>query len=124
MGTKNTWFRGWFYFKKAGENNAKKWIRKIWEINFFTFQKKKLKPEKFIPGKSCIPLAIPPYGTAEALESLESLLSMNTTSGEKVSKFEKKFANYIGIKHGIMVNSGSSENLLALSVLSHHSLKN
>ena len=48
---------------------------------------------------------------------------MNTT-GEKVSKFEKKFANYIGIKHGIMVNSGSSENLLALSVLSHPLLKN
>ena len=86
--------------------------------------KKKLKPEKFIPGKSRIPLAIPPYGTAEVLESLESLLSMNTTSGEKVSKFEKKFANYIGIKHGIMVNSGSSANLLALSVLSHPSLKN
>ena len=86
--------------------------------------KKKLKPEKFMPGKSRIPLAIPPYGTSEVLESLESLLSMNTTSGEKVSKFEKKFANYIGIKHGIMVNSGSSANLLALSVLSHPSLKN
>jgi len=86
--------------------------------------KKKSNQENFIPRKSRIPLAIPPYGTAEVLESLESLLSMNTTSGEKVSKFEKKFANYIGIKHGIMVNSGSSANLLALSVLSHPSLKN
>tara|TARA_B100001540_G_scaffold80179_1_gene72002 strand:- start:5760 stop:7037 length:1278 start_codon:yes stop_codon:yes gene_type:complete len=86
--------------------------------------KKKSKQQNFIPGKSRIPLAIPPYGSDEVLESLESLLSMNTTSGEKVSKFEKKFAHYIGIKHGIMVNSGSSANLLALSILSHPSLKN
>ena len=98
-------------------------LKKI--INSFESQlDKKSKQQNFIPGKSRIPLAIPPYGSDEVLESLESLLSMNTTSGEKVSKFEKKFAHYIGIKHGIMVNSGSSANLLALSILSHPSLKN
>ena len=49
------------------------------------------KKNKFIPGKSNIPLAIPPYGSEEVIESLESLMSTNVTGGEKVSKFEKKF---------------------------------
>ena len=82
------------------------------------------KKSKFIPGKSNIPLAIPPYGSDEVIESLESLMSTNVTGGEKVSKFEKKFSKYVGTKYGIMVNSGSSANLLALSILSHPSLKN
>lgn len=88
------------------------------------FQKINSQETKFVPGKSSIPLAIPPYGEKEVMESLESLLTMKTTSGEKVSKFEKKFANYVGIRHATMVNSGSSANLLALSILSHPSLKN
>ena len=88
------------------------------------FQKINSQEKKFVPGKSNIPLAIPPYGQKEIMESLESLLTMKTTSGEKVRKFEKKFANYVGIKHATMVNSGSSANLLALSILSHPSLKN
>ena len=32
-------------------------------------------------------------------------------------KFEKEFANYFGSKHAVMVNSGSSANLLAISAL-------
>jgi len=79
---------------------------------------------KFVPGKSRIPLAIPPYGHEEVTESLESLMSMKTTAGQKVTKFEKKFAKFIGTKYGLMVNSGSSANLLALSILVHPSLKN
>jgi len=88
------------------------------------FKSLKSKQGKFIPGKSNIPLAIPPYDSDEVTESLESLMSMKVTGGKKVSKFENKFAKYIGRKHGIMVNSGSSANLLALSILSHPSLKN
>ena len=36
---------------------------------------------------------------------------------DRQKSFEKKFAHYIGIKHGIMVNSGSSANLLAFEIL-------
>ena len=42
---------------------------------------------------------------------------------KKVKKFEEKFAKYIGIKHEIMVNSGSSANLLALSILSNDTMQ-
>jgi CDP-6-deoxy-D-xylo-4-hexulose-3-dehydrase len=66
-----------------------------------------------------VPLAIPPYSWEEVCEALDSMLSMKTTMGEKVRKFEESFAKYIGTKYGIMVNSGSSANLLALSILSN-----
>jgi len=77
------------------------------------------KQSKFIPGKSKIPLAIPPYGWEEVSEAIDSLLKMETTMSKKVMKFEELFAKYIGVKHAIMVNSGSSANLLALSILSN-----
>lgn len=75
------------------------------------------KIEEFIPGKSKIPLAVPQYGADEVIESVESLLSTWVTMGKKVKTFESMFKNYIGTKGGIMVNSGSSANLLALSSL-------
>jgi CDP-6-deoxy-D-xylo-4-hexulose-3-dehydrase len=76
--------------------------------------------KEFIPGKTKISIADPTYGFAEVNEALDSLLSSWVTMGKKVNKFENKFARYIGSKYGVMVNSGSSANLLALSVLTNH----
>lgn len=39
------------------------------------------------------------------------------TMGEEVAAFEKEFAAYFGMKHGVMVNSGSSANLVAVAAL-------
>ena len=47
----------------------------------------------------------------------ETLKSGFLTIGKKVSKFEKSFAKYTGSKYAVMVNSGSSANLLMLSAL-------
>ncbi|MDQ7827801.1 MAG: DegT/DnrJ/EryC1/StrS family aminotransferase [Armatimonadota bacterium] len=44
--------------------------------------------------------------------------------GEKVKQFERLFAAYLGVRHAVMVNSGSSANLIALSLLSHPELAN
>ena len=44
--------------------------------------------------------------------------------GKKVEKFESLFANYIGTKYAVMLNSGSSANLVALSVLVNPRFKN
>ena len=62
-------------------------------------------------------LAEPPFDWKEVYEALDSMLERKTTMGEKVRKFERMFAKYIGVKHALMVNSGSSANLLALSTL-------
>ena len=77
--------------------------------------------EPFRPGYTRIPLNIPSFGWEEVWEALESLLSTQVTMGRKVRRFETMFAQYIGVKYAIMVNSGSSANLLALSVLTNPS---
>jgi len=74
---------------------------------------------KFIPGKTKIPLTVPTYGSEEVEEAVDSLLSTWVTMGSKVKKFEETFAKYNGSKRAVMVNSGSSANLLALSVLTN-----
>lgn len=74
---------------------------------------------RFVPGETTIPLNIPSWGGAEVWEAIESLLTGQVTMGSKVRRFEDMFAHYIGVKHAIMVNSGSSANLLALSVLTN-----
>jgi CDP-6-deoxy-D-xylo-4-hexulose-3-dehydrase len=78
---------------------------------------------EFVPGKTRIPLSIPTYGPEEVEEALESLLSTWVTMGSKVKKFEDAFAQYNGSKHAVMVNSGSSANLLALSALTNPLVK-
>ena len=74
---------------------------------------------EFVPGKTKIPLIIPSYGSDEVEEALESMLSTWVTMGKKVKRFEEMFAEYLGSKHAVMVNSGSSANLLTLSVLTN-----
>src|SRR3989338_6021422 len=74
---------------------------------------------EFVPEKTTIPLISPSYGKEEVVEAIESMISTWVTMGGKVRSFEESFAKYIGTKYAVMVNSGSSANLLALSVLSH-----
>ena len=71
----------------------------------------------FIPGVTNIPLNVPTYGRAEIDEAIDSLDSGWVTMGKKVKRFEEMWAKYIGVKHAVMTNSGSSANLLALSCL-------
>jgi len=80
--------------------------------------------EKFVPGKTRIPLMLPAFGWEEVNESIDSLLSTQLTMGVKVKKFEAMFAQYIGSDYATMVHSGSSANLLAISILMNPALKN
>jgi CDP-6-deoxy-D-xylo-4-hexulose-3-dehydrase len=43
------------------------------------------------------------------------------TMGDEVLQFEREFAAYFGTKHAVMVNSGSSANLIAVAALFHTS---
>jgi CDP-6-deoxy-D-xylo-4-hexulose-3-dehydrase len=58
------------------------------------------------------PLAVPTLGEEEIAAATEVLRSGKTTMGEKVEEFEAAFAEKVGAKHAIMVNSGSSADLL------------
>lgn len=68
-------------------------------------------------GEFSYPLVVPTYGSDEVKEALDSLLSTYVTMGEKCKEFEKFFSEYVGMNHGLFVNSGSSANLIALSIL-------
>lgn len=74
---------------------------------------------EFVPGKTTIPLVVPAFDYGEIMEAIDSLLAKNVTMGKKVKEFERLFSEYLGAKNSVMVNSGSSANLVALSILSN-----
>lgn len=54
----------------------------------------------------------------EELGAIQKVIDSNRyTMGAHVQAFEKKFAEKMGVKHAVMVNSGSSANLLAIAAL-------
>jgi CDP-6-deoxy-D-xylo-4-hexulose-3-dehydrase len=79
---------------------------------------------EFILGQTKIPLITPTYGWEEVCEALDLVLDTQVVMGDKVKQFESMFAQYIGVRYAIMVNSGSSANLLALSILTNPALRN
>ncbi len=60
----------------------------------------------------------------EVVALIDSSLDFWLTLGEKGRAFEKEFSNYLGSKFTVVVNSGSSANLLAVSALCAPSLTN
>ena len=62
-------------------------------------------------------LAAPTWGPEEIAAAKRVIDSGFTTMGAEVKAFEAEFAAYFGMRHGIMVNSGSSANLIAVAAL-------
>jgi CDP-6-deoxy-D-xylo-4-hexulose-3-dehydrase len=58
------------------------------------------------------PLARVSYGREEIEAVVETLEAGRTTMGPRVAEFERRFAEYVGATHAVMVNSGSSADLL------------
>ena len=59
------------------------------------------------------------YGAEEANAMIDVILSGKLTMGDNVRAFENEFASKVGAKYAVMVNSGSSANLLAMAVLAN-----
>lgn len=64
-----------------------------------------------------IPLSYNLLDSKDINAAIKVLRSGNLTMGKKNTKFEKNFAKSVGCKYSLMVNSGSSANLLALFTL-------
>ena len=63
------------------------------------------------------PLAFSTWGTEE-VEAIQKVIDTDMyTMGKPVKQFEDEFAQHFGSPHAVMVNSGSSANLLMLSLL-------
>lgn len=68
-------------------------------------------------NKEILPLASSTWGQAEKNAAIGIINSEKVTMGEKVLEFEEVFAQKFGSKFAVMVNSGSSANLLAITSL-------
>jgi len=71
----------------------------------------------FEPGKSVVPPSGKVLGEEELQNMVEASLDAWLTTGRFNEQFEKELADFIGVKHLITVNSGSSANLVAFSTL-------
>ena len=61
------------------------------------------------------PLVDSSFDEQEINSCIETLRSGQLTMGKRVREFEVAFARHIGVRHAVMVNSGSSANLLAVA---------
>ena len=73
---------------------------------------KKIKPSKFI-----YPLHNNAFSSDDILSGMEVLLNQKITMANITEEFEYRFSKFVGSKYALMVNSGSSANLLAAFAL-------
>jgi CDP-6-deoxy-D-xylo-4-hexulose-3-dehydrase len=64
-----------------------------------------------------IPLAVSSWDGKEEAAMIRVIASGRYTMGTEVAKFERQFAKYVGADFAIMVNSGSTANLLMIAAL-------
>jgi CDP-6-deoxy-D-xylo-4-hexulose-3-dehydrase len=74
-------------------------------------------PKPFLPGESVIPPSGKVVGAREMQLMVEASLDCWLTTGRFNTEFEKKLAEFLGVKYLLSVNSGSSANLVAFSAL-------
>ncbi len=65
------------------------------------------------------PLAVSTWDDKEKEAIIDVIDSGRLTMGQKVKEFEKEFAYYHDVKYAVMVNSGSSANLLGAAALKY-----
>ncbi len=71
------------------------------------------------PIRYWYPLSIASYGTDEIVEALDSMCSFRTSMAEKTLHFERQFAKWQNSADAVMVNSGSSADLLLCLLLTN-----
>ena len=76
----------------------------------------------FVPGETVIPYAGRVFTEDEVEAAVGSTLDFWLTLGPEGEAFENEFAAFLGVKHSLLVNSGSSANLIALATLTTHKL--
>lgn len=78
--------------------------------------------ESFKPGETMVPYAGRVFTEDEVEAGVRSMLDFWLTLGPEGEEFERLLAQFLGVKRSILVNSGSSANLVALSSLTSHKL--
>lgn len=95
------------------ENQAREGIKKLVTDYYHNYKENQL----IYHQGDRIPYASRVYDEREMLSLTDAMLDFWLTSGHYADKFEKNFAEWLGIRYACLVNSGSSANLIAFSVL-------
>lgn len=74
----------------------------------------------FVPGQTGVPYAGRVFSEDEVEAAVSSMLDFWLTLGPEGEAFEKELSEFLGVKHTLLVNSGSSANLVAFSALTSH----
>jgi CDP-6-deoxy-D-xylo-4-hexulose-3-dehydrase len=74
-------------------------------------------PKAFLPGASKVPYAGRVFDDNEMVQAVRSVLDFWLTLGPEGEAFERELAQYVGVRHAVVVNSGSSANLVAFATL-------
>ncbi len=98
------------------ENEAREEIKSLVAEFYHKFKEPKESKENFKPGDR-VSYASRVYDEKEMQSLTDAMLDFWLTTGRFSDEFEKKFAEWIGVKFAHLVNSGSSANLIAFSVL-------
>ncbi len=73
--------------------------------------------KKFIPGESVVPVSGKVFDEQEIIEAVDAVLDGWWTDGRFSAKFENRLSKFIGVNYSVLVNSGSSANLAAITAL-------
>lgn len=77
---------------------------------------------EFLPGQNPVPVSGRVFDAADVRALVDSSLDFWLTAGRFSDRFEREFARRVGVRAARLVNSGSSANLLAVSVLTSPTL--
>ena len=103
-------------------NNEEEARQEIKELVADYYHQFKENRKEFEPGDR-INYASRVFDEKEMQSLTDATLDFWLTSGKFCEEFEKEFANWIGVRFAHLVNSGSSANLIAFSVLTAPELK-
>ncbi len=78
--------------------------------------------KEFVPGKTPVKYAGRVYGEEEMANLAESAIEFWLTGGRWHRRLEEGLAEWYGVGHARLVNSGSSANLVAVAALTSHLL--
>jgi CDP-6-deoxy-D-xylo-4-hexulose-3-dehydrase len=77
---------------------------------------------KFVPGETPILVSGKVFDENEIVQLVDASLDFWLTTGRYAYRLERELANFVGVRHSFLVNSGSSANLVALSALTSHKM--
>jgi len=78
--------------------------------------------DTFVPGKTRVNYGGRFFDAEEMVNLVDASLDFWLTAGPWASRFEKRMAEWLGVRHCSLTNSGSSANLLAFYALTAHEL--